>query len=66
MIRRKRTRRSKDDGRFALRTLQNPTLEVRSQREILEDAERERQRTPQAAKNVAASACKSRGSGAGT
>ena len=36
----KRFRRSRDDGRFALTTLQNPTLEVRSAREMIAAAEK--------------------------
>ena len=36
----KRFRRSRDDGRFALTTLQNPTLEVRSRPELIAAAEK--------------------------
>jgi hypothetical protein len=35
----KRIRRSRDDGRFALHTLQNPNLEVRSLHQLIADAE---------------------------
>ncbi|MGA7854794.1 MAG: hypothetical protein WCA15_15820 [Candidatus Acidiferrales bacterium] len=43
----KRFRRSRDDGRLALTTLQNPTLEVRSRSELIAAAQ----------KNVAEEAC---------
>ena len=43
----KRFRRSRDDGRFAVTTLQNPTIEVRSRSELIAAAQ----------KNVAEEAC---------
>ena len=39
----KRFRRSRDDGRFALTTLQNPACEVRSMAEIVRDAQKARE-----------------------
>src|SRR5579863_6345433 len=36
----RRFRRSRDDGRFALTTLQNPTLEVRSRYELIAAAQK--------------------------
>jgi hypothetical protein len=39
----KRFRRSRDDGRFALTTLQNPACEVRSMAEIVRDAQKTRE-----------------------
>ena len=36
----KRFRRSRDDGRFALTTLQNPTLEIRSRSELIAAAQK--------------------------